>query len=91
MDVKDLLFYFFEKIDICREKISSCAKRSGISEDAAILLAVIYQFPKIYLPLKEELFEQLKTKGLITTDGPYYVSGKGAILAKSFCEVLKSV
>lgn len=91
MDDKKSLFYFFEQLEISREKIKTTAKRSGISEDTAILLAIIYQFPKIDLPVNDEMFEQLKSKGLITPSVPYCVTGKGAILAKSFCEVLKSV
>ena len=38
----------------------------------------------------EKEIEELKTKGLITTDDPYYVSGKGAILAKSLTIALNS-
>ena len=85
------LYDFFEQLEKNREKISASAKRSGISEDSAILLTIIYHFPKIRLPIKEELFEELKIKGLILEENGFYVTGKGAILAKSLTQILKSV
>ena len=91
MEVGINIYSFFEKIEIIREKISPFAKRSGISEDAAILLTIIYFFPNKDLPINDELYEQLKLKGLIIGDESYSATGKGAILAKSFSEILKMV
>ena len=91
MENKNYWCVFFDSLPKVREKIESAAKRSGISADAAILLTVIYEFPKLKLPVDKAMFDELISKGLISNDGEYTATGKGAILAKAFIELRNSV
>ena len=71
--------------------MESVSKRSGISVDAAILLTVIYENNNQNLPVEKCLYKELYEKGLITEIDGGTVTGKGAILAKSFAEIRKTV
>ncbi len=82
--------YFMENLIKLREKTESLAKRSGITADAAILLTIINDYPKINLPFDKKLYDELISKGLITYKNEYQVTGRGAILAKAFSEIRKN-
>lgn len=91
MENKNYWCDFFKSLPKVLEKIQSAAKRSGISADAAILLTVIYEFPKLKLPVDKTMLDELILKGLILNNGEYTATGKGAILAKAFIELRNSV
>lgn len=82
---------FWKYLPIIREKMEPVSKRSGISADAAILLTVIYENNNTNLPIEKYLYKELFDKGLISEIDGGAVTGKGAILAKSFSEIRKTV
>ena len=83
---------FFKNLPILSQAILPHAKRSGISTDSAILLTIYSEFPDISIPVREELVEELKCKGLISVgDGRITVTSKGAILAKAFKQIRDTI
>lgn len=91
MEKNNLWYDFFEFLPKYRQKLAPIADRSGISADSAILLTLIYEFKELSLPIDNELYNELISKGLLIQNNGYNVTGKGAILAKSFVELRKGV
>ena len=82
---------FFNKLPYVLEIFKANAKRSGISEYSAVLLTIYSEFPDIYIPIKEEIKQELISKDLINVDDDKItVTSKGAILAKSFIQLRKA-
>ncbi len=80
---------FWKSYPDIKSSVSPFAKRSGLSEDAALFLMLIYEFGDTDIPIDKSVTDELCEKGLAKIDGgEYTVTGKGAILAKSFCGVL---
>ena len=81
---------FWKTIPELRQVVSSQAKRSGISSDAALLLTAAYMYPKTDILADEKLKNELLNKSLVEyTDDGLKVNSRGAILAKSFCNALE--
>ena len=80
---------FFEKLPEFENAISATAKRSGLTASAALCLMAIYKFPKCK-HLCDGILDELFQKGLIEKlNDCFAVTSKGAILAKSFYNVLE--
>ncbi len=75
---------FFEKIPEFENAVSAVAKRSGLSASAALCLMAIYKFPNTKL-FCDSILNELCQKGLAESlNDSFKITGKGAILAKSF-------
>ena len=76
---------FFEILPKIKSIIEPYAKRSSLTSKQALLLMVINDFNEFDLSLYSDDIKVLANLGLITeNNGKNIITGKGAILVKSF-------
>ena len=81
---------FFEILPELKFKIEPLAKRSGISTDSALYLVLLADFSDKDLIIPDSLREILISRSLAEyTECGLKLTGKGAILAKSFIQYLE--
>lgn len=76
---------FFTALPKIKQKLELPAKRSGIDTDAALYLILLLDFSDDALNIPDKLKNEIINKGLAEYNGnSMSLTGKGAILAKSF-------
>lgn len=92
MDLFSVWRTFFEKYDDIASAVSAAAKRSGLTADEALSLILLNEFPEKADLLDTPVAEKLFLSGLAQMrENAITVTGKGAILAKSFVTSLSKM